>query len=136
MFDFFRRGRQKKNPKEEPGVPTVEIAVRNRIADADLWILPDVEKNRHTTLWGKATLSRADVSEDLPISVRIPSEPGTYLIRLIDSRQMYYAVGGVGLREKQTIVIENGERPMTASVRVQDPAGEIVSAYELFVARL
>lgn len=115
----------------------IALTVVNHVKTADIWIIPDTDKNRKTTVWGNATISKLD--GDTSKKVYIPGSVDThelYLIRMIDKDQMFYSVDGVWLKNNQSIGIRENCESMSAFIDVFDEEGTKISEYEMFVARL
>lgn len=136
MLGLFGCGRQKTTPQNNKVDDMIEIRVSNQIGAADIWVLPDVETNRKTTVWGEATVSRSTPLDGEEICVTIPAESEQYLFRMIDTDEMYYEVDGVALEAGQSLVIREGEGDMTAVVEVYDAERMLLAEYPVFMARL
>lgn len=138
---LFGCGKNKKNvePDSQPSntveTPTIEITVLNQINTADIWVIPDIEKNRKTTVWGTATLSKLDV-ETSTVAYISESSDGMYLIRMIDENQMFYSADAVQLENNQSIVIREDAESRIAIIEVYDAQGTKISEYEMFAGRL
>lgn len=136
MFGLFGCKRQKtaEPPQENPAA--IEISVTVEIAESDFWIMPDTDRNNHSSAWGKATVLKEKSSSGQSVSVQIPESAGTYLIRMIDAGEMYYSANGITLEDHSAVVIREGDEDMTALVEVYSPDGTLAAKYEMFVARL
>lgn len=138
---LFGCGKNKKNvgPDSQPSntaeTPTIEITVLNQINTADIWVIPDIEKNRKTTVWGTATLSKLDV-ETGTVAYISESSDGMYLIRMIDENQMFYSADAVQLENNQSIVIREDAESRITIIEVYDAQGTKISEYEMFAGRL
>ena len=111
------------------------VTVINGVSDADVWILPDTEANRKTSLWGTATVSKIRTGESRQAPLCEPGDGGLYLLRMIDADGFYYSASGVTLGDGYTVRIsENELRAVTAEVA--DENGVILNTYEVFSARL
>jgi hypothetical protein len=115
--------------------PAAAIAFVNEAEEADLWIVPDTPENRKTTVWGTATASGLGLNETAAVSLDALGGPGTYLIRMIGRRGMYYEVNGVVLEDGYTVRLRTGPG-LEVTVEVTDADGETVATYEGFAARL
>ncbi len=107
----------------------------NDVNEADIWILPDTEANRKTTLWGTATASEIKKGESRELSLCEAGDEGLYLFRMIDTDGFFYSAGGITLEEGWTLQIE-GDDLQTFSVEVTDENGDPKGFYEVFAARL
>jgi len=107
----------------------------NDVKDADLWILPETEKNLKTTVWGTATASKVKYGESRKVPLCEPGDDGHYILRMIDTDGFFYSVGGIALESGWTIHIMEND-PRSVSVEVTDENGIIQNTYEVFNARL
>ena len=107
----------------------------NSVKDADVWILPDTEANRKTTLWGEATIPKAKAGESCQAPLCGPGDDGLYLFRMIDTDSFFYSAGGIKLEEGWILEIR-GDDLQSLSVDVSDENGVFQDTYEIFAARL
>lgn len=107
----------------------------NDVKDADLWILPETEKNLKTTVWGTATASKVKYGESRKVPLSEPGDDGHYILRMIDTDGFFYSVGGIALESGWTIHIMEND-PRSVSVKVTDENNIIQNTYEVFKARL
>ena len=77
----------------------------NDVNDADIWILPQTEKNLKTTVWGTATVSGTLKGESYPVSLCEPGDDGYYVFRMIDKEGFYYSANGLILKNNWTVKI-------------------------------
>ena len=111
------------------------LTVINNVTKADVWILPDTEANRKTTLWGAATLAGMTTGERRSLTLPEPGDEGLYLLRMIDTDEMYYSASAVELKEDWTIEVrENDTGVVTA--KVTDADGDVQCVYDVFSAHL
>lgn len=136
MLGLFGCGKQKTPPQNAKVDDMIEIRVLNQIGAADIWVLPNTEENRKTTVWGKAMVSRNIVPDDEGTTVTIPVGTDEYLFRMIDTDEMYYEANGIVLDDHQSLVIREGEEDMTAVVAVYSAEGTLMAEYDVFMARL
>ena len=107
----------------------------NGVTDADVWLLPDTEANRKTTLWGAATASGVKTDESRQTPLCEAGDDGLYLIRMIDADHIYYSANGVALESGWTVRIAGADlRSVTAEVT--DETGALQCTYEVFAASL
>lgn len=135
MFGLFGCGKKKENLQADVTAEKIEISVLNRVAEADIWVIPDTESNRKSSLWGTATLQKLK-TDDRQAGSAIKADNDSYLIRMIDADEMYYSVDGITLKTGDCIVINPGEDIMSALIEVYDESGALNATYEMFVARL
>ena len=123
--------------EEQPAPQTPEgktVTFTNGVTEGDLWILPQTEENRKTTLWGAASLAGVGTGESRRLPLPEPGEEGLYLFRMIDAEGFYYAADGLVLEEGWTLEINEEDGAFT--LRVRDGAGEVKDDRDLFAARL
>ena len=111
------------------------VTILNEVQTADIWILPDTEENKKTTLWGSATASQLPAGESREVGLCEAGENGCYLLRMIDTESFYYAAGGITLNPGDTLVVQ-GEVLQSVTATVKDAGGSTVKTYEVFSARL
>lgn len=136
MLGLFGCGKQKITPQNNIVDDVIEIRVSNQIGAADIWVLPNTEENRKTTVWGKAMVSRHIAPDDEGTAVTISAGAEEYLFRMIDTDEMYYEADGIVLADHQSLVIRDGEEDMTAVVEVYSAEGTLMAEYDVFMARL
>ena len=107
----------------------------NGVKDADVWILPETKENLKTTLWGTATVSgiKTDESREAPLCEA--GDDGLYIIRMIDTDNIYYSADGIMLEEGWTVHI-TGNDLYSVTVEVTDGNGVLKNTYEVFAASL
>ncbi|MDO4961677.1 MAG: hypothetical protein Q4E57_07490 [Eubacteriales bacterium] len=81
----------------------------NNAEKTALWIIPDTEDNRKTTLWGEAVLGDVEKGSSHEITLETYIYGTAWLLRMIDKDQMYYEVNGVELRDGCTISIRKSD---------------------------
>lgn len=111
------------------------VTVINKVKDADIWILPQTEKNLKTTVWGTATVSKLKTSESCQATLCEPGDDGLYIFRMIDTDSFYYSANGIKLKSGDTIEIKENEEQAYA-LEVRDENGKVKNTYEVFSARL
>ncbi|MBQ9414226.1 MAG: hypothetical protein IJU16_03765, partial [Clostridia bacterium] len=101
----------------------------------DVWILPDTEANRKTTVWGTATLSKLAKGDSRQAPLCEPGDDGRYLLRLIDTDGFYYSASGVLLKADWTLQI-SGSGLDDIAAEVLDESGTSQATYAMFAAKL
>ncbi len=114
---------------------SISVSVLNKVTTTDIWIIPDTEENRKTSVWGTATISSLEVEiSQIALIPESIEEDGMYLIRMIDENQMFYSADGIRLEDNQSIVIYEDNGITIIEVYAED--GAKISEYEMFSARL
>ena len=111
------------------------VTVINKIKDADIWILPQTEKNLKTTVWGTATVSKLKTDESRQAPLCEPGDDGLYIFRMIDTDSFYYSANGIKLENGDTIEIKRNE-DQACALEVRGENGKVNNTYEVFSARL
>ena len=118
--------------EQSPG-KTVDFT--NGLSEADVWIIPETEANRKTTVWGTATASGVNSSESRAVPLCEPGGNGLYLFRMIDSDGWFYSANSVNLKEGWSLQIK-GSDPEAITLEVSDENGAVQNTYNVFAARL
>ena len=125
---------QTTNSMENMDMP---VTILNQIKPANIWIIPDTEANRKTTVWGTATVSNLEVGTSEVAYIPISDETdGLYQIRMIDEDEMFYSAEGVKLEPNQLIVIREDLENVTVIMEIYDAQGTKLSEDEMLFARL
>lgn len=137
MFGLFGCGKKNGDkPVSEEPKNYIEINIENQITETDIWVIPDTDKNRKTSLWGTATLAKIKTGEIKSAKVEESENGDLYLIRMIDVDQMYYEANAVSIEKNQSILIRKGEGIRDILVEVYNENGEKIGEYSMFSARL
>ena len=119
-------------PSPESGAAIVFV---NGLEQADVWILPETEKNLKTTVWGTATVSKVKTDESRQAELCEPGVDGLYLFRMIDTDSFYYSANGISLEDGWTVEIKENDLN-NYSLEVRDKNGKTQKTYDVFSARL
>ena len=119
-------------PQPETGKSVCFI---NEVKEADVWILPETEKNLKTTVWGTATAAKVQPGELRRVPLCEPGSSGRYLLRMIDTDSFYYSANSLMLADGWTITLKEDEAHAVTAV-VTDSNGTLQSTYEVFAAKL
>ena len=111
------------------------VTVINKVKDADIWILPQTEKNLKTTVWGTATVSKLKTSESRQAPLCEPGDDGLCIFRMIDTDSFYYSANGIKLENGDTLEIKENEAQAYA-LEVRGKNGRVKNTYDVFSARL
>ena len=128
--------RTSKDAPEASPEETITIGFVNSVQTADVWIIPDTEENRKTTVWGTASVKNAEPEKEYPVS--IPHNDGdTYLLRMIDKDHIYYESKSVTLLEGYSLIIyRNEENDRDIRLVVHDSDGKELTDESVFNAAL
>ena len=124
---------KKQDQPETKSIGTVTL--RSSIVHADVWLLPDTEQNRKTTLWGTAAAADVKAGESRAAALCEPGGSGLYLFRMIDADGFYYAANGLTLKAGWTVEIK-GSDLQAMTVEVTDETGKLQNTYDVFAAKL
>lgn len=114
---------------------TIEITFINETEETtDVWVLPDIEANRKTSIWGKAMIEKLPVGSEDKVKVE-KQEEDSYLLRVIDKDQLYYEANDIIIKEGYTLKLILDSESFVASLEVTDETGN-TQTYEVFCASL
>ena len=133
LLPFGGCKRKQPNPPESRRIGTVTL--RSSIAQADVWLLPDTQKNRKTTVWGAASAAGVKAGETRTAALSEPGDNGLYLLRMIDADGFYYEANGLPLQAGWSVEIK-GDGLQSMTVEVTDETGERKNTCKLFAAKL
>lgn len=120
---------------ESISVCSQTVTVISGVTEADVWLIPDTQANRATSLWGTATASGVKPGEIRPVPLCEPGDNGCYLLRVIDVDGFYYSANGVTLNDGWRLEIKAGDAN-AVTAEVTDENGVLQHTYEVFSARL
>ena len=126
---------QTKEPNNMTNNKQETVTFINRVKEADVWILPDTQANRKTTLWGTATAAKVKTDESREAPLPEPGDDGLYLFRMIDADGFYYSANGVKLQANWSVTIR-ADDPHTVTLEVTDETGTLQNTYAVFSAKL
>ena len=126
---------QTKEPNNMTTNKQETVTFINEVKDADVWILPDTQANRKTTLWGTATAAKVKSGESREAPLTEPGDDGLYLFRMIDADRFYYSANGVKLQANWSVTIR-ADDPHTVTLEVKDETGTLQNTYAVFSAML
>ena len=107
----------------------------NGVKDADIWILPQTEKNLKTTVWGTATASGVKTGERRETPLCDPGDDGLCMFRMIDTDHYYYSANGITLKVGWTLQLKQNDLH-AVTLEVSDENGVLIQTYNVFAARL
>lgn len=111
------------------------ITFINEVKEADVWILPETEKNLKTTVWGTATILGIKTDESRKAPLSDAGDTGLYIIRMIDTDNIFYSADGIRLESGWTVRV-TGEDLQSVKVEVIGENGVLKNTYEVFAASL
>ncbi len=120
----------------ETEAETLKFSFTSRIEEADIWIIPDTQDNRKTTLWGSTTIKALAQDATAEVALSDLSEDGKYLLRVIDHDSMYYSADAIEIPEGCSMELKELDGPMSAELQVFDADGTSFATYEVFMGRL
>ena len=127
-----------KKPPSEPGTtgaPSVgAVTFYNGVREADVWLLPETEEIKKTTLWGEATLPRLGAGASREAALPAPGPSGLYALRVIDTEGMYYAADGLRLASGDVLMLSEEKTRTVLTVTRANGAPE--EQYAVFAAKL
>ena len=135
LFGIVLPGCAGKN-REDPILEGPVITFINEVVKADIWILPQTEEILKTTLWGTATSAGMEKEEKKQFSLDGLGGPGTYVVRIIDTRGGFYSADGIPLEPDYTIRFTSENSFADAVLEVLDENGRIIDSRHAFVGRL
>lgn len=107
----------------------------NGVTDADIWILPQTDKNLKTSVWGTATASKVKTGESVRAPLCEPGDGGLYILRMIDTAGFYYSANGIRLADGWTMQVRE-DKVMSVTLEVKNNSGAVDNTYEVFSAKL
>ena len=136
LFACASGGRTSEDTQEAAPVETITVGFVNSVQTADVWIIPDTEENRKTSVWGTASVKNAEPEKEYLVS--IPRNDGdTYLLRMIDKDHIYYESKSVTLLEGYSLIIyRNEENDWDIRLVVYDSDGKELTDESVFNAAL
>ena len=108
---------------------TISVTVVNDVEEADIWILPQNERNLKTSLWGTATIRKLIVGGSSAVSVGVSEK---YIVRIIDTDKAYYSASDITLDDGYTVRFQTDETKFEAVIEVLDQSSEVVSSGKAF----
>ncbi len=133
MFNLF--GCKKKNIDSDVKEKSISVEVLNELNEADIWIIPDNEENRKTTVWGKATVSGIKLNEKEVFTITIQDSIESFIINVIDIDKMYYSSNDVKLLDGYKLTLKKGEDILSSTLIVTDCNGN-TTEYALYGGKL
>ena len=113
-------------------IPTVTVTFRNEVEEADVWLLPQIEENQKTTLWGTPSAAALGVGETAELCLSNLENAETWLVRIIDDDKAYYAAQDLRLEDGYTVVFQSEGSKFDAVIEVLDQTGAVVFTAEAF----
>ena len=112
------------------------ITFINGVKDADIWILPETEENLKTTVFGEATVSGIKTNESREVPLCDAEESGLYIIRMIDTDNIFYSADGIKLESGWTVRVTGNDDLRNVKFEVAGEDGVLKNTYGVFAASL
>ncbi len=114
----------------------ITISFVNEVEPSDVWIIENTEANKKTSLWGMASIEKAQLEKEYTVTVREDSN-NSYLLHMIDTDGVYYSADNVTLKDGYSMNIYKGDGEFEEIIlSVYDESGEKVADYSVFYAAL
>ncbi len=121
---------------ENTAEETITVGFVNSVHTADLWILPDTQEIRKTSVWGTPTIKDSEQEKEYSVSIS-KTDDNSYLLRMIDTDKIYYESGSITLDEGYSIIVySNEDDDMDIRLVIYDDKGEKSEECTLFNAAL
>jgi|GEM_PF-557228 len=115
---------------------TIAVTFDNEVADADVWILPQTEKNLETSLWGRATVGKLGAGKTKEVYLTEFDPAQTWLVRIIDVDHAYYSADDLKLGDGFQIVFRSDDSRYDSVIEVLDRDGTVLSSAKAFTGML
>ena len=117
-------------------IPTVSVSFQNEVEEADVWLLPQTEENRKTSLWGTPSTGALGKGELAELTLTNPGYAEAWLVRIIDRNKAYYSAQDLKLEDGYTVVFKSEGSKFDAVIEVHDASGAVVFSAEAFTGVL
>lgn len=114
----------------------VRVTFVNETQTADVWILPQTEENLKSSLWGTATVGKLGTGEQREVELSGTEDGGTYIVRIIDDEDAYYAVNDVSLGDGYSIRFTTADSKFDAVLEICDADGNVMNTQPAFTGVL
>lgn len=109
----------------------ISVTFINDVEKADIWILPQTEKNLKSSLWGTATISKLERGDNRTVKIN-ESDEGKYIVRIIDFDHAYFSADDMVIEDNGTIHFQTDETKYEAEIVSVDRSGNTLSSKEAF----
>ena len=116
--------------------PEIEITFVNEVTEADLWVLLQTEENLKASLWGTATVGQLEKGEAAEFFLEESYVADTWLVRIIDADQAYYAAQDLVLEDGYQIVFRSEDTKFEAVIEVLDRDGTVIFSKPAYIGVL
>ena len=117
-------------------IPSISVSFQNEVEEADVWVLPQTEENRKTSLWGTPSAGKLGLGETAELSLTNAENAEAWLVRIIDVDKAYYSAQDLKLEDGCTVVFKSEGSKFDAVIEVQDQNGAVVYTAEAFTGVL
>lgn len=122
----------KKNKAEQAESKTISVTVINEVIEADIWVLPQTEKNLKSSLWGTATISKLKAGDNKTVALSSVDDNEKYIVRIIDADKAYYSASDMVLGDGYTIRFKTGNTKFDSEIVSLDQNGTILLSKAAF----
>lgn len=113
-----------------------DVTLVNNVKTADIWILPQTDKNLKSSLWGTATVKNLKANEQRNITLSKTDEQEKYIIRVIDDEHAYYSAKDISLGDGYEIHFKTDGSKFDAVIEIINEKGDVLSTQAAFVGVL
>ena len=113
-------------------IPRISVLFKNEVEDADIWILPQTEANRKTSLWGTATIGGLGKGEEKEVVLTADYDVEYFMVRIIDEDHAFYSAQDLVLENGYTLAFRSEDSKFDAVIEVLDGTGDVISTQEAF----
>ena len=115
---------------------TITVSFVNEVVPGGVWILENTQENRKASVWGTASIEKAKLEEEYSVTTR-EDESGSYLLRMIDTDQIYYSADDIPLKDGYSMVLYKSDDEFEdIMLAVYDETGEEILNCRVFNAAL
>ena len=140
MLTLFGCGKRNHTQIQNGAAFTESVSFRvtfvNDAAAADVWILPQTDKNLKSTVWGTATIAKLNAGEQREVRIAKPDDAEAFLIRILDGGHAYYAARDISLDDGCSIRFVSGDTMSDAVIEILDADGNVLHTQRAFVGAL
>ena len=117
-------------------IPSISVTFQNEVEEADVWVLPQTEENRKSSLWGTPSAEKLGPGESVELSLTQAQNAEAWLIRIIDDEKAFYSAQDLKLEDGFALIFKSEGSKFDAVIEVQDQNGTVVYTAEAFTGVL